>query len=960
MQFAWIGLVAGLATGSMLGETAWWSLAGFILGFYLDQRRQWQSVQRQIEQLRQQLTLPTSSTQQLQTTTTPHSTLNNNSNNNSNNGTSGINTSDNDTSAAPQQTNPLYQADAPLAEPPATPLHSPPDSAWQTGPDVALPDYLAPLRTLWQQSNPLVLAGLAVLFLGLSFLATYFAHQGLLSMPVRLSAIGLAGAALIVTGWRQRRRGSYAMLLQGGGLAVIYLTLYASCKYYPVLTTSTAFGAMLLLVLAGCALAFRQQSQQLAVLASAGGFLAPLLTSDGSNQFVALFSYYLALNLGIALLATQRQWRLLNWTGFAATFVIMLGWQISYYHSSDYWLVQPFLLAYFLLYLLISYWFSRQQPPQLTNLLDGSLVFGLPLLAFTQQLQLTEHLTHGDSLSALGFALIYGALYWHCRRQALPQLQLYQQLQLVFAMLFSALIVPFYFGASWTAMGWALQGAALYWLGCRQHSLLNKAVAWLLTAGAICTLEQQHWQAGVPYPFLSAGFSNTLTLALALLFMPLAAQGWQRQQAAQQTPVGWPAYERYLLALSFALGFWYSHQALLLEVMPLVDAPRLPWQNLLLGVLALIALWLARRPALRGLHSWGYGILPMTLWTNLLLFSYIGMLRTDWLAHEPSLALGLLEVLFQSYIWALPGLLLPAYCHYRWLGADRQYLPYYLAGMPWLLGVALLFEALWWPQHWQLPADVALGWYAFMLLPALLLLDQLQQPASRRPSWLAAQWFPAWLQWPFLAAAAYLWLLTMVSPASSAQLWPPLPLLNIPDLVLLSCLWLLWRGNRHLPWPAPSFSQQQAVQWLLLFVSANVLLCRAIALSTDLNWTLAALWHSSDIQLALAISWTCLALPVMLRAHQRQQRQPWLWGAILLAVVLAKLLLVDLADSDSLHRILSFIVVGVLTIVVGIKAPLPPRRIAPAADTSTADNDASTGSSTTANATSGANTGGSV
>ena len=53
MQFAWIGLVAGLATGSMLGETAWWSLAGFILGFYLDQRRQWQRLQRGPGQARQ-------------------------------------------------------------------------------------------------------------------------------------------------------------------------------------------------------------------------------------------------------------------------------------------------------------------------------------------------------------------------------------------------------------------------------------------------------------------------------------------------------------------------------------------------------------------------------------------------------------------------------------------------------------------------------------------------------------------------------------------------------------------------------------------------------------------------------------------------------------------------------------------------------------------------------------------
>jgi uncharacterized membrane protein len=45
-----------------------------------------------------------------------------------------------------------------------------------------------------------------------------------------------------------------------------------------------------------------------------------------------------------------------------------------------------------------------------------------------------------------------------------------------------------------------------------------------------------------------------------------------------------------------------------------------------------------------------------------------------------------------------------------------------------------------------------------------------------------------------------------------------------------------------------------------------------------------------------------------------------------MAVVVAKLFLVELAARGSLTRIVSFIVVGLLLLLVGYFAPLPPKR----------------------------------
>ena len=50
---------------------------------------------------------------------------------------------------------------------------------------------------------------------------------------------------------------------------------------------------------------------------------------------------------------------------------------------------------------------------------------------------------------------------------------------------------------------------------------------------------------------------------------------------------------------------------------------------------------------------------------------------------------------------------------------------------------------------------------------------------------------------------------------------------------------------------------------------------------------------------------------------------------MLLVVVVIKLFLVDRASGGSLERIISFIGVGVLLLVVGYFAPLPPRKAEP-------------------------------
>ena len=170
--------------------------------------------------------------------------------------------------------------------PPLPPPPLPPRPAVPAGPtlvDRAL-DWL-------RGGNPLARVGIVILFLGGAFLARYAAENSLFPLELRLAAIAAGALGLLVTGWRLReRRAMYAQILQGGGIAGLYLTIFAAARLYHLLPMGAALGLMVVVALAGAVLAVAQNALPLAVIGFSGGFLAPVLLSTGSGNHVALFS----------------------------------------------------------------------------------------------------------------------------------------------------------------------------------------------------------------------------------------------------------------------------------------------------------------------------------------------------------------------------------------------------------------------------------------------------------------------------------------------------------------------------------------------------------------------------------------------------------------------------------------------------------------------------------------------
>ncbi|WP_043311086.1 DUF2339 domain-containing protein [Pseudomonas sp. ML96] len=395
--------------------------------------------------------------------------------------------------------------------------------------------------------NTVLRVGVVLLFLGLAFLLRY-ATEGMV-VPVELRYAGVAASAIALLGlgwWLRRRNPNYALMLQGTGIAVLYLTVFAAMRLHPLLDPKLALGLLVLVTAFSAILAVAQNALGLAVAAALGGFAAPILTSTGSGNHVALFSYFILLNSGILAIAWFKAWRLLNLVGFVGTFGIGFAWGIRSYTPELLWSSEPFLIVFFLMYVVIGLLFARRKlreaadaPEERAELLrwsrgradyvDGTVLFGPPLVGFGLQYAIVQHLEFAAAFSALGLGLFYLVLARLLRGR---NLLLLMETCLALGVVFATLAIPLGLDARWTTAAWAVEGAGIYWLGLRQGRPLARVFALLLQLGAALAFLGQLDIGGDN--LLGGAPLGALMLGVALLF-----SFWQLRRAPQEATRGW-------------------------------------------------------------------------------------------------------------------------------------------------------------------------------------------------------------------------------------------------------------------------------------------------------------------------------------------------------------------------------------------------------------------------------------
>ncbi|QEI09284.1 DUF2339 domain-containing protein [Pigmentiphaga aceris] len=416
--------------------------------------------------------------------------------------------------------------------------------------------------------NTVLRVGLVLLFLGLAFLLRY-ATEGM-DVPVELRYAGVAAAAVALIGlgwWLRKRNENYALLMQGGGIAVMYLTVFAAMRLHPLLSSGMALGLLVAVTVFSAMLAVLQNALGLAAAAALGGFAAPILTSTGSGNHVALFSYFALLNAGIFAIAWFKAWRLLNLIGFVGTFGIGFAWGLRSYTSELFASTEPFLILFLLMYVGIGLLFARRKlrdaeaVPEDRNALlrwavkkgdyiDGTLLFGVPVVAFALQFALIRHLEFGPAFSALALGLFYMGLARVVAGRSVDRALLLVETCLALGVIFGTLAIPLGLDARWTSAAWAVEGAGIYWLGLRQSRPIARGFGLLLQLGAALMFLAE-LRLGDGTTILSGVPLGSLMLGAAML-----VSFWNLRQSRDPSLHAWEAWCKPVLA---ALGCFFLY-----------------------------------------------------------------------------------------------------------------------------------------------------------------------------------------------------------------------------------------------------------------------------------------------------------------------------------------------------------------------------------------------------------------
>jgi uncharacterized membrane protein len=568
---------------------------------------------------------------------------------------------------------------------------------------------------------------------------------------------------------------------------------------------------------------------------------------------------------------------------------------------------QPFLLLHFLLYQAIAILYALRQPPERIGVVDGTLVFGTPVIAFALQAALVHDIEYGLAISAAAAALFYALTATGLFRRKSAALRMLVESYIALAVAFATITIPLALDARWTSAAWALEGAALVWVGSRQGRQLAKLAGAALILISGFAFMAFGWRADAGLPVLNGNVLGGVLISLSAFFASRKLETVQHQGFEMAHRDG--AIILFIWAALWWLGTGWEETADRLSLYR-----QLPVFLLFLSASFGAGAWLGRAWQWKSLRHSVVVFLPMLA---LLAFQY--QYQHQHFLHD-------LGWLAWPVVWGVAAYIL------RILDATDD--P--LAGI-WhfisllLLTLLLALEAGWWADR------VASGSWAAAASSAVIgVMALLVWRFRHHPAWPVPAHPEAYLAASMLLVSSqvlYLAVLSVAQPGASDP-WPYRLVLNPFDLAMLFAmltaalsLAVIRRDAGVVPTAAlqrffQSYRLMLAAAFFLMTTSALV---RAVHHFSAVSWNLNALYDSVIVQAALSIYWGLLGFTGMIRGARSARRPIWLAGAGLMALVVIKLFLIDLGNTGTLERIVSFIGIGALLLVVGYFAPAPPR-----------------------------------
>lgn len=461
---------------------------------------------------------------------------------------------------------------------PAAPSPIPPVHTFIPQPEPALPQTaLEPIPASHDHdlefkfgSKAFTGVGVVAVILGVAFFLRYAFSQNLITETMRV-VLGIVGGGILlgIGAYLRKTYASYANVLSGGGLALWYLSAYASFGVYSLVSFEVAFIGLVLTTAVGVVMAIAYDSLPLIAFAQVGGFLTPMLLSTHGNHPHELFLFAALLTIAMVAVAARKPWPHLIVGNLIGVLMVFLSWFSQYYTTGQFGVFFFYSTLFFFIFLatVVVYQMRHQTIKRAGNL---TIALSVPVVYFLANLTLL-HQAHPEYQMAFTLALgvlyaVLGIVFYELRNRDVTA-QDFANSMFALALFFFVVTMPVAFDRWVITVGWALEALVVVVLG----SLL-KIRGFRIAGGMLFILAFLRFLGFDLFPAdLVHAWTNvrattaailTLSLLLGAFVIRKIATEQQEEDATIFALLSVGAYLVPLVALTLEIQDFYNHSSL--------------------------------------------------------------------------------------------------------------------------------------------------------------------------------------------------------------------------------------------------------------------------------------------------------------------------------------------------------------------------------------------------------------
>ncbi len=304
--------------------------------------------------------------------------------------------------------------------------------------------------------------GIFAVFIGAAFFLKYAFDNNWIGVTGRVMLGVVTGVLLLGIGQYLRKKYlKYSDLLMGGGIGILYLSIFSAYSFYHLISSPIAFILMASITVLAMVVSIINATVTLSIIGVLGGFLTPTLVGGDVNNMFGLMAYLTILNLGILGISTFKKWQPLVYLGAIGTLADFFLWYIKYYNETELWGTFAFAFITFLIFI----WASVARNVIAKIKADGAdfLLLSANAAAFSL---LSYTILAKDYHAYLGFgAVVIAAIYLVIANFANKFNAEDRALNFFLSgtgALFLTLAVPLQFDGSWITVAWIVESLLIY------------------------------------------------------------------------------------------------------------------------------------------------------------------------------------------------------------------------------------------------------------------------------------------------------------------------------------------------------------------------------------------------------------------------------------------------------------------------------------------------------------------